>query len=118
MTILSQLLAYLSLLFFILCILAPLKKSAVAAKYKIIGIALKHHTFYAVLILPLALAHGILAGKAPGMISGKIVWMLILILIITSIAGRILTQKCWLILHRILSLASGILMVIHICAAI
>lgn len=93
MTILSQLLAYLSLLFFILCILAPLKKSAVAAKYKIIGIALKRHTFYAVLILPLALAHGILAGKAPGMISGKIVWMLILILIITSIAGRILTQK-------------------------
>ncbi len=118
MTILSQLLAYLSLLFFILCILTPLKKSASAAKYKIIGFVLKHHAFYAALILPLALAHGILAGKASGMISGKIAWMLILILIITSIAGRRLTKKTWLVLHRLLSLTAGILIIIHICVAI
>lgn len=118
LTILSKILSSLSILLFLLCMLAPLRKSAAAAKYKVIRTVLKPHTAYAILLLFTALIHGILAGKNAGMISGKIAWMLTLLLVIASFAGCKLKKKTWIQLHRLLSVAVCALIIIHIAVVI
>lgn len=118
LTILSKLLSALSILLFILCMLAPLKKSPAVQKSSWVKAILKPHKAYAVLLLLTALAHGITAGKNPGMMSGKTAWLITLLLVIFSFAGGKLKKELWIKAHRWISALLCLLVVIHIIAVI
>lgn len=114
---LSRFLSLISVLLILLCLLAPLKKSSAAAGHKIVRTLLKPHRLYALLLLVLSLAHGILAQRTPAMNSGKIAWLFILLFIIISFAGQRIKKNTWLRIHRVLSAAGCILIAGHIITA-
>lgn len=118
LTMISKLLSALSVFMFILCMLAPLKKSAAVQKISWLKALLKRHKTYAVLLLITALTHGIAAGKNPGMISGKTAWLITLLFVLFSFAGGKLKKELWLKIHRWLSVLLCLLVIIHIIAVI
>ena len=75
MFVLGKVLSTAAVLLCILCLAAPLKKTKAGQKIKGLRILLKPHVLYGWLLLVIGLMHGIMAGKNPGMISGKLVWM-------------------------------------------
>ena len=80
MNILEKILALISVLLLILCMLAPLKRAELAQKHPWIRHVTGFHAVYGVILLATGLAHGILAGSGPAMMTGKLGWMLLLIL--------------------------------------
>ena len=60
--------------------LAPLKRAELAQKHPWIRHVTGFHAVYGVILLATGLAHGILAGSGPAMMTGKLGWMLLLIL--------------------------------------
>ncbi len=117
MTIANILLTITSLVLFLLCVMFPLRKTR-CGKCRFFLAMIKPHTFYACLLAVTALVHGILSGKNPGMISGKIAWMVLLVLIITSFLKRKLSETAWIRLHRCLSIGLSICICFHIVYAI
>lgn len=117
MMLLSRFLSLISVLLILLCLLIPLKKSSAAAGHKIVRALLKPHRLYALLLLVLSLAHGILAQRTPAMSSGKIAWLFILLFIIISFADRRIEKRQWSKIHRRLSATGCILIAGHIITA-
>lgn len=103
-----------ALILLFLCMLAPLKKKVRKAEHPVLYKALRHHSIYAIALLPVALLHGILAGNKPGMISGKAVWMLLLILVLLAYPKRRLKDGIWRRIHVFLSLVLCLLVLVHI----
>lgn len=60
------------------------EKTKAGQKIKGLRILLKPHVLYGWLLLVIGLMHGIMAGKNPGMISGKLVWMVLLVLLLVA----------------------------------
>lgn len=84
MFVLGKVLSTAAVLLCILCLAAPLKKTKAGQKIKGLRILLKPHVLYGWLLLLIGLMHGIMAGKNPGMISGKLVWMVLLVLLLAA----------------------------------
>lgn len=72
----------------VLCMLAPIKKTASGKRNPMLKKILAFHSFYAVALLVLALVHGILSGKKVAMFSGKLACSVLLILIILAIIQK------------------------------
>ncbi len=117
MPILNIFLTVLSLALFILCLLLPLRKTK-CGQCKYFRAMVKPHTLYACLLAVTAFAHGLLSGKNPGMVSGKIAWTVLIALLITSFLKKKLAETTWTRLHRVLSAAFGICVCVHIIYAI
>lgn len=118
MTTLNLIMTVISFILLILCILAPLRKNGAARGNHILQMVLKPHTIYGILLLVTSLVHGILSGNNPAMMSGKLAWLCLLILLISSaFKGRIKTRN-WLKIHRVLSVLLCLLIVVHIVHAI
>lgn len=107
----KQALSIICVILIILCMLVPLKKEGICQKF------LGYHKIYAILLLILSLIHGILAGNNLGIISGKIAWMILLILVTTAyLINR--DALNWNKIHLILSIIFTIIAILHIYIAI
>ncbi|MBC5787013.1 MULTISPECIES: hypothetical protein [Clostridiaceae] len=115
--LMSKLLSIISVLLLLVCMLAPVKKTAFAQKHPIVKSILKHHSIYGILLLIITLFHGILAGNQPGMISGKIAWMILLLLIIFSIPKNKMNSPIWKKIHVIISILLCLIVIFHIVIA-
>ena len=118
MILLNKLMILISILLLLLCILMPLKRSAAAKERPFLRSILRPHTIYGVLLLITSLIHGILAGSGPAMISGKIAWLCLLILLVLSFFRGRMQATVWKKLHRRLSILLCALVLIHIVHAI
>lgn len=78
--LLHKIIALICCILLILCILL-LWKNKFAGNKVLLKIT-SFHQIYAFLLLVLALIHGILAGNNPAMFSGKIAWMILLLIIL------------------------------------
>ena len=118
MNILEKILALISVLLLILCMLAPLKRAELAQKHPWIRHVTGFHTVYGVILLATGLAHGILAGSGPAMMTGKLGWMLLLILTLLTPLKKKTKQVVWRRIHIALGAAVCVLMVVHIVQSI
>ena len=100
MFVLGKVLSTAAVLLCILCLAAPLKKTKAGQKIK--GL----------------LMHGIMAGKNPGMISGKLVWMVLLVLLLATCLKSRMKKSVWMFLHRSLSVVFAAGIVFHIAYAV
>lgn len=57
------------------------------------------HTLYGVVLLAAAFVHGILAGNKPGMVTGKLAWMVLLILILLTLFRKKMKTRSWNRIH-------------------
>ena len=112
--LLEKILALFSVLLLILCMLAPLRKSTLAQRHPLLRKIAGHHTLFGILLLIAALIHGILAGNTTGMISGKIAWMVLLILVLLSIFLKKRKSSFWNRVHTVLAMIVCVLVVIHV----
>ena len=117
MTILNLFMILISFALLLLCMLAPLRKSAAAQKHPSLKMLLRPHAVYGVLLLIVSLVHGILSGHKPAMMSGKVAWLCLLILLILSLFKKRMNPGTWLRLHRIFAVLFCVLIVIHIVSS-
>ncbi|MFR9256492.1 MAG: hypothetical protein ACLVJ6_13875 [Merdibacter sp.] len=89
-----------------------------AEPFSILKTVRKHHVLCAVLCCSCAFAHGILAGRAPAAISGKIAAMLLLLLIVLALPLRSSANRYWRRIHRTLSVIVIVLVSVHILHAV
>lgn len=118
MNILEKILALASVLLLILCMLAPLKRTELAQKHPWIRRVTGFHTAYGIVLLVTGLAHGILAGSGPAMMTGKLAWMLLLILTLLTLVRKKTGQTRWRKIHIALAVAACVLTVVHIIQAV
>lgn len=76
-----------------------------------------YHQLYAWLLLAFSLLHGILAAKSAAMISGKIAWFILSLIIIFAYLIK-QSKSSWKKIHLVLSIILVILVIIHIIHAI
>ncbi len=117
MTILNLFMILISFALFLLCMLAPLRKSTAAQEHPSLKMLLRPHAVYGVLLLTVSLVHGILSGNKPAMMSGKVAWLCLLILLILSLFKKRMNPGAWLRLHRIFAVLFCVLIVIHIVSS-
>lgn len=118
MNILEKILALISAALLIFCILAPLKRTNLAFKHPWVKRLTGFHTVYGVLLLITRLAHGILAGKGPAMMTGKLAWMVLLILTLLTPLRKKTGQTLWRRIHIALAVCACALTVVHIAQAV
>lgn len=118
MNTLEKILALISVLLLVFCMLAPLKRTELAQKHPWIRHITGFHTVYGILLLVTGLAHGVLAGKGPAMITGKLAWMLLLILTLLTLLKRKTGQSLWRRIHITLAVTVCALTVFHIVQAV
>ena len=94
------------------------RSSFIGQKIKGLRILLKPHVLYGWLLLVIGLMHGIMAGKNPGMISGKLVWMVLLVLLLVACLKSRMKNSVWMFLHRSLSVVFAAGIVFHIAYAV
>lgn len=114
MTLLNKIMILLSVILFLLCILEPLTRKNEAKGNGIFRTVLKPHAVYGVLLLAVSMIHGILSGNKPGMVSGKIAWLCLLVLLSCSLFKGYRKKAAWLRIHRILAVLFCILILVHI----
>lgn len=110
----EKLLALVSVLLLILCMLTPLRKSSLAQRHPLLKKIFSRHTLFGILLLIAALIHGILAGNTAGMITGKIAWMVLLILLLLSIFLKKRKSLFRKRIHTVLAVIVCVLVVIHV----
>ena len=111
--LLSKLLSILSILLLLACMLVPIRKTTFSQRHPFILVVFKHHTLYGILLLIITLFHGILAGNQPGMITGKIAWMVLLLLIIFAIPKNKMKSSIWKKIHVIISVLLCLIIIYH-----
>lgn len=117
MNILGKALAFISVLLLILCALAPIKRTELAKKHPWLPHITGFHTAYGIILLITGLAHGILAGSGPAMMSGKLAWILLLILTLLTPLKKKTKQVVWRRIHITLGVIVCALVVVHIIQA-
>ena len=110
----EKILSHLCILLLILCRIVPLRKTKTCQKCPFLRRLLKHHTIYGIFLFIFAFIHGILAGKQPGMITGKLAWLALFFLIILAIPKKKIPKKLWTNLHIVFSILVCFLVLIHI----
>lgn len=124
MNIIEKLTALLSLLLLIACMLAPLKRTAWIRRHPGMKQVIGFHTAYGIILLFTGLIHGpfCLEVRSPGrgtaMMTGKLAWMLLLVLTLLSPLKKRMKQNTWRYLHLTLAAAGCILVAIHILQAL
>lgn len=118
MNMIEKLTALLSLLLLIACMLAPLKRTAWIRRHPGMKQVIGFHTAYGIILLFTGLIHGILAGRGAAMMTGKLAWMLLLVLTLLSPLKKRMKQNTWRYLHLTLAAAGCILVAIHILQAL
>ena len=118
MTILNLIMIFISFALLLLCMLAPLRKSAAVQKRPSLKMLFKPHGIYGVLLLIVSFLHGILSGNKPAMMTGKAVWLCLLILLILSLFRKRMGTAVWLRLHRIFSVLLCVLIAVHVLHAV
>ena len=118
MTILNLFMILISFALFLLCMLAPLRKSTAAQEHPSLKMLLRPHAVYGVLLLIVSLVHGILSGNKPAMMSGKVAWLCLLILLILSLFKKKMRTASWLRLHRVFGVLLGVLIAFHVIHAV
>lgn len=81
-TIINHSIVFILILLFLLCTLEPVKRLQLNPKFRFLKVITRYHSIYAWLLLILSLIHGLLAEKTSASISGKMVWMILLLLIV------------------------------------
>ncbi len=117
MNILEKFLALVSVLLLILCTLAPLKRTGLAQKRPWIRHVTGFHTAYGIALLITGLIHGALAGNAPAMMTGKLAWMLLLVLTLLTLVKKKIKLAVWRKVHTALGAAVCVLVVVHVVQA-
>lgn len=112
--LLEKLFALLSVLLLILCMLAPLRKSDPAQSRPLLKKLSSHHALFGILLLTVSLIHGILAGNAAGMITGKLVWMVLLLLVLLSVFLKKQKSLLWKRIHLVLAVIVCVLATVHV----
>ena len=110
MTILNLIMILLSFALLLLCMLAPLRKSAAVQKRPSLKMLFKLHGIYGLLLLIVSFLHGILSGKAA--------WLCLLILLVLSLFRKRMGTAVWLKLHRIFSVLLCVLIAAHVLHAV
>lgn len=118
MLIASKILGLMALLLLILCMGAGLEGKPGRQNSPVMKKIRGSHTLYAILLLAAGLIHGIAAGKEPGMLTGKIAWMVLLVLVILSLATQKRRSGKWKKIHRYLGIAVCLLVAVHVVYAI
>ena len=118
MLLLNKWMILVSVILFLLCMAMPLRKAKGMRGRKTVQALLRPHAWYALLLLITSLVHGIMAGKHPTMISGKLAWMVLLVVLLTSVFQKSMKSKNWRKLHQIVSILCAFLIVVHIVQAI
>lgn len=118
MNIVEKLSAFTALLLLAGCMLSKAKRTAFAQKHAWIHRLTSFHTAFAILLLITGLLHGILAGNGTAMITGKIAWMLLLILALLAPLKQKTGKHLWLRIHNLLALSACLFIVIHIFQAL
>lgn len=118
LNILEKTLSFVSALLLILCALAPMKRTELAQRHTWIRSVTGFHTAYGIILLITGLAHGILTGSGPGMITGKLAWMLLLVLTLLTLLKKRTKQTVWRRIHIALGAVTCILVVMHIIQAV
>ena len=118
MNFLEQLLALVSLILFVLCMSAPLKRTRWLNTHPLWHRILGFHTLYGIVLLITGLSHGVLAGKGTAMMTGKLAWMVLLILTLSSPLRKKMRDTSWRKLHSGLAFAACLLTLIHVIQAI
>lgn len=104
--------AGLSTLSFLMLYLYYLRFLPATSKNAVVVFASKQRLCLTVFTLVFSLIHGILIGKADGHITGKILWLALLIYSLTYFLTK--KNKTWLKLHKIFSLLLLLLMLVHV----
>lgn len=117
MDILEKSLAFISVLLLILCALAPLKRTVLAQKHPWIRHVTGFHSVYGIVLLIAGLAHGVLAGSGPAMVTGKLAWMLLLVLTLLTLVKKKVMPAVWRKIHSALGIAVCVLVAVHIVQA-
>ena len=103
--LISHLLTAASLILLLLCLL-PRRRSMI------------RHVCYAIALTVCALLHGLMANDAPAMLSGKIAWIALMLLILSAVSRRMRTRPGWTKVHRILSACVFLLILVPILHAV
>ena len=115
---LDSVFAFASLALLILCMGAAVRSSVLLNRFPFLKTVRKHHVLCAVLCCICAFTHGILAGRAPAAISGKIAAMLLLLLIVLALPLRSSANRYWRRIHRTLSVIVIVLVAVDILHAV
>ena len=102
-TIINHSIVFILILLFLLCTLEPVKRLQLNPKFRFLKVITKYHSIYAWLLLILSLIHGLLAEKTSASISGKMVWMILLLLIVFAFAWLV-ALLCLVIIYVIIHL--------------
>lgn len=111
-----------TVLFVLLCVIYPLgilrfsEKSKEKQRKSMDCFLRKIHKKMGVWIIVVSLLHGIVeikAGNLDGMFSGKICFLLLILLWLSYGLKRVLKEK-WMIVHRILAVLTVIAVIVHV----
>lgn len=111
-----------TVLFVLLCVIYPLgilrfsEKSKEKQRKSVDCFLRKIHKKMGVWIIVVSLLHGIVeikAGNLDGMFSGKICFLLLILLWLSYGLKRVLKEK-WMIVHRILAVLTVIAVIVHV----
>lgn len=111
-----------TVLFVLLCVIYPLgilrfsEKSKEKQRKSVDCVLRKIHKKMGVWIIVVSLLHGIVeikAGNLDGMFSGKICFLLLILLWLSYGLKRVLKEK-WMIVHRILAVLTVIAVIVHV----
>lgn len=100
MTIVNHLCILISGVLLILCMLTPLRRKIGGRAGLVLRGLSKPHTLYGILLLFTSLFHGVLSGNKPGMVSGKLAWFCLLLLLLLSAGKKRRGRSAWIKLHR------------------
>ncbi len=117
-TIINSGIVFILILLFLLCMLEPVKRLQMNSKFRFIYLITKYHSVYAWLLLILSLVHGFLAEQSAASISGKIVWILLLLCIVFAYVKKKMSPSVWKIIHISFSIILAIGIIVHIVHAI
>ena len=118
MIILNLIMIFISFALLLLCMLAPLRKSAAVQKCPSLKMLFKPHGIYGLLLLIVSFLHGILSGNKPAMMTGKAAWLCLLVLLVLSLFRKRMRTAVWLKLHRIFSVLLCVLIAAHVLHAV
>lgn len=113
MLIVNKLMSLISFILLVLCMLAPMKKNRILRGNKTVQVILKPHAVYGILILMTSLIHGFFAGKKAGMMTGKLAWCCLLLLLVLAGYQKRRNTRGWLLAHRWLSAVLCVLVIVH-----
>ena len=116
--ILEKLMALAAILLLCLCMAASVRRTEFARRHPSILKITGFHTICGILLPAVGLLHGILAGRQPGMASGKLVFLLLMVLLFLNLFRKKMRPALWKRLHRRLAVLVCALTVVHIIWAL